>query len=112
MMSEFSAVAMNFTAVEKCRVIREAFSEALTAIKQHVKPGRELALVTTKMQEACMWAIRGVAMDPANQHPTQPGSVPSQKHEPRTISPVATVDTRHRNQEVTPSFRAHLLTDL
>jgi len=21
-----------------------------------------------------MWAIRGVAMDPANQHPTQPGS--------------------------------------
>ena len=42
MMSEFAAVAMNDTAVEKCRVIREAFSEALTAIKQHVKPGREL----------------------------------------------------------------------
>jgi hypothetical protein len=21
-----------------------------------------------------MWAVRGVAMDPANQHPTQPGS--------------------------------------
>ena len=73
MMSEFAAVAMNDTAVEKCRVIREAFSEALTAIKQHVT-GRELALATTKMQEACMWAIRGVAMDPANHHPTQPGS--------------------------------------
>ena len=70
-MSEFAALAMNDTAIEKCRVIREAFSEALTAIKQHVKPGRELALVTTKLQEACMWAIR---MDPANQHPTQPGS--------------------------------------
>ena len=74
MITEFAAVAMNDTAVEKCRVIREAFSEALTAIKQHVKPGRELALVTTKLQEACMWAVRGVAMDPANQHPTQPGS--------------------------------------
>ena len=74
MMSEFAAVAMNDTAVEKCRVIREAFSEALTAIKQHVKPGRELALVTTKLQEACMWAVRGVAMDPANQHTSQPGS--------------------------------------
>ena len=71
MMSEFAALAMNDTAVAKSRVIREAFSEALTAIKQHVKPGRELALVTTKLQEACMWAIR---MDPANQHPTQPGS--------------------------------------
>ena len=57
-MSEFAALAMNDTAVAKSRVIREAFSEALTAIKQHVKPGRELALVTTKLQEACMWAIR------------------------------------------------------
>lgn len=74
MMTEFAAVAMNDNAVEKCRAIREALSEALWAIKQHVKPGRELALATTKMQEACMWAIRGVAMDPANQHPTQPGS--------------------------------------
>ena len=73
-MNEFSAIAMNDNAVEKCRAIREAFSEALTAVKQHVKPGLELALVTTKMQEACMWAIRVVAMDPANQHPTQPGS--------------------------------------
>ena len=73
MMTEFSAIAMNMndSAVEKCRVIRQSFSDALSAIKQHIKPGRELALVTTKMQEACMWAIR---MDPANQHPTQPGS--------------------------------------
>lgn len=27
-----------------------------------------------RRREACMWAIRGVAMDPANQHPTRPGS--------------------------------------
>jgi len=74
MMTEFSAIAMNDSAVEKCRVIRKSFSDALSAIKQHIKPGRELALVTTKMQEACMWAIRGVAMDPANQHTSQPGS--------------------------------------
>ena len=76
MMTEFSAIAMNMndSTVEKCRVIRQSFSDALSAIKQHIKPGRELALATTKMQEACMWAIRGVAMDPANQHPTQPGS--------------------------------------
>jgi len=85
MMTEFAAVAMNDNAVEKCRAIREAFSEALTTIKQHVKPGRELALVTTKMQEACMWAIRGVAMDtlpsPAVKQPkpisTAPRSVAS-----------------------------------
>ena len=74
MMTEFSAINMDDSAVEKCRVIRKSFSDALSAIKQHVKPGRELALVTTKIQDACMWAIRGVTMDPANQLPTQPGS--------------------------------------
>lgn len=74
MMTEFSAINMNDSAVEKCRVIRKSFSDALSAIKQHVKPGRELAIVTTKMQEACMWSIRGIAMDPANQHSVQPGS--------------------------------------
>ena len=76
MMSEFAALAMNDTAVAKCRVIREAFSEALTAIKQHVT-GRELALVTTKLQEACMWAIR---MDPSNTMPE-----PKQTNELREV---------------------------
>ena len=70
MMTEFSAIAMNMndSAVEKCRVIRQSFSDALTAIKQHVT-GRELALVTTKLQEACMWAIR---MDPATNTMPEP----------------------------------------
>ena len=74
MMTEFSAINMNDSAVEKCRVIRKSFSDALSAIKQHVKPGRELALATTKMQEACMWAIRGLAQKPENRHERQPTS--------------------------------------
>ena len=71
MMTEFSAIAMNDSAVEKCRVIRQSFSDALSAIKQHIKPGRELALATTKMQEACMWAIE----NPENTGPKRPWNV-------------------------------------
>lgn len=71
---EFSAIAMNDHAVDKCRAIREAFSVALETVSLQVGPSRELSIVTTKMQEACMWAIRGVAQKAENQHPRQPTS--------------------------------------
>jgi hypothetical protein len=63
---EFSAIAMNDHAVDKCRAIREAFSAALESVSLQVGPSRELSIVTTKMQEACMWAIRGVAQKAEN----------------------------------------------
>jgi len=71
---EFQSIAMNDAAVAKCRVIREAFSTALDAVTAQLGPGRELSLVTTKMQEACMWAIRGLAQKPENMHERQPTS--------------------------------------
>ena len=71
---EFQAIAMNDVAVEKCRVIREAFSTALDAVTAQLGPSRELSIVTTKMQEACMWAIRGLAQKPENRHERQPGA--------------------------------------
>lgn len=71
---EFQAVAMNNAAVDKCRVIREAFSTALDAVTAQLGPSRELSIVTTKMQEACMWAIRGLAQKPENRHERQPSA--------------------------------------
>ena len=71
---EFHAIAMNDTAVEKCHVIREAFSTALDAVTAQLGPSRELSIVTTKLQEACMWGIRGLAQKPENQHKHQPTS--------------------------------------
>ena len=71
---EFQAIAMNDSAVDKCRVIREAFSTALDAVTEQLGPGRELSIVTTKMQEACMWAMRGLAQKPENRHERQPTS--------------------------------------
>lgn len=71
---EFQAVAMNDAAVKKCRDIREAFSTALDAVTEQLGPSRELSIVTTKMQEACMWAIRGLAQKPENRHERQPSA--------------------------------------
>ena len=72
--TEFQAIAMNDAAVDKCRVIREAFSTALDSVTAQLGPSRELSIVTTKMQEACMWAIRGLAQKPENRHERQPTS--------------------------------------
>lgn len=71
---EFRAIAMNDDAVAKCGIIRDAFSTALDAVVAQLGPSRELSIVTTKMQEACMWAIRGLAQKPENQHERQPTS--------------------------------------
>ena len=72
--TEFQTIAMNDSAVDKCRVIREAFSTALESVSTQLGPSRELSIVTTKMQEACMWAIRGLAQKPENRHERQPAS--------------------------------------
>ena len=72
--TEFQAIAMNDAAIDKCRVIREAFSTALDSVTAQLGPSRELSIVTTKMQEACMWAIRGLAQKPENRHERQPTS--------------------------------------
>ena len=72
--TEFQAIAMNDAAVDKCRVIREAFSTALDAVTAQLGPGRELSIVSTKMQEACLWAMSGLAKLPEYRHERQPTS--------------------------------------
>ncbi len=42
--------------------IRAAFSDCLDAIERDIPAGRERALVVTGLQEACMWAVRGVSV--------------------------------------------------
>lgn len=57
---------LNEAGLAKAAVVAGVFSEALTAIEAAIQPGRELALVVTKLQEACYFAKRAVALDPAN----------------------------------------------
>ena len=42
--------------------IREQFSALLTTIEEILPPSRERSVVATKLQEACMWATKGVAL--------------------------------------------------
>lgn len=47
--------------------IKQAFSVLLDEIERDVPAGRERASVVTKLQEACMFAVRGVAVAKENQ---------------------------------------------
>lgn len=47
--------------------VRAAFSALLGTVEANLPPGRERSLVVTKLQEACMWAVRGIAVDPSVQ---------------------------------------------
>lgn len=47
---------------------------AMATLETVAPPGRHLALVKTKLEEACMFAVRAVAVDPANQAAVQLGT--------------------------------------
>lgn len=78
--TEFKAFHLSDHGIEKSVAIGEIFSNALDALEKLVPPGRERALLVTKLQEAASWAKRGMAMDLVNQvvenwpakHPEKP----------------------------------------
>jgi len=67
MRDEFQVHMLNDTGIAAATQLGEIFSEALTKIDALVPPGRERALVVTKMQEASYWAKRAIAVVPTNQ---------------------------------------------
>lgn len=73
---------LNETGLSKAEQIAEVFETALTALRaicvgSDLKGtgAREMALVTTKMQEASFFAKRAMALDPMNQEAPRPGSI-------------------------------------
>lgn len=67
MKNEFQAHMLNADGIAKATALAEAFSLLLEAVEQFVPPGRERALVVTKLQEASFFAKRGIAVLPENQ---------------------------------------------
>ena len=65
--NEFQVHMLNDDGIAKANGLAEIFSSTLDAIEKLVPPGRERALVVTKLQEASFFAKRGIAIDPANQ---------------------------------------------
>lgn len=64
--SEFAVHLLNDRGLAKATDVADILSEALSRIETHVPPGRERSIVVTKMQEACFFAKRGIALDPDN----------------------------------------------
>lgn len=67
MRSEFQVHLLNEHGLSKATEIGEAFSALLDKLQSVCDPGREMAIVVTKLQEAAFFAKRSVAVNPANQ---------------------------------------------
>lgn len=65
--SEFQVHILNEQGIAKARELGEVFTDALNKIESLVPPGRERALVITKLQEASFFAKRGIAAVAENQ---------------------------------------------
>lgn len=67
MRDEFNVHILNDQGIALAKQVAEIFSAALDQIESIIPPGRERALVATKLQEAAFFAKRGVALQPDNQ---------------------------------------------
>ena len=54
---------LNSEQIEKVNKVREAFSKLYECIDDVCKPGRETSLVYTKLEEAQMWANKGISRE-------------------------------------------------
>lgn len=67
MRKEFAVHKLNQAGLTAAADIGEIFSRAVIELETLVPPGREMAIVMTKLQEACFFAKRGIAINPAFQ---------------------------------------------
>jgi hypothetical protein len=68
MADEFKTHLLNEAGLERVRTIGEGFQLLLQALDAlGVPPGRDRAIVVTKLQEACFFAKRAIADQPESQ---------------------------------------------
>lgn len=67
MSNEFKVHRLNVQGLVKADRLANAFATCLAEVEGLVPAGHELSLVVTKMQEACFFAKRGIALDRENQ---------------------------------------------
>ena len=48
---------------EKIKNTRSAFSKVTAFVLENMKDSREKSLTLTKLEEACMWAIKGITRE-------------------------------------------------
>jgi len=67
MRKEFAFHKLNQQGQTKAELIGDIFEEALSRIESYVPDSRELAIVRTKLEEACFFAKKGMAAQASNQ---------------------------------------------
>ncbi len=65
--SEFATHILNESGKQKAAAIQETFDTALNTLATICKPGRELSIVKTKLEEASFFAKKAMATDADNQ---------------------------------------------
>lgn len=51
---------------DRIDTIRKNFTQLYDYLDSEIPAGREKSLYATKMEEACMWAIKAVSIEPVN----------------------------------------------
>lgn len=74
MNSEFTVHMLNEYGKTKALAIAESFDDLLERLKARCPEGRDLAIVRTKLEEACFFAKKAMAKDPLNHTEVNPGS--------------------------------------
>lgn len=67
MRKEFKFHKLNDQGMGRSQKIAEAFDALANTIEEYVPVGRERSIVTTKLEEACFFAKKGMAQELANQ---------------------------------------------
>lgn len=64
---EFASHRLNEDGLEAMTATKERFSDLLDDLEAYIGPGgREMAIVRTKLEEACFFAIKAIAVNPKN----------------------------------------------
>lgn len=71
MNKEFEVHMLTEEGKAKAKAIAETFDECLNKLVALCPPGRELALVRTKLEEACFFAKKAMANTPGNSVPKE-----------------------------------------
>lgn len=69
----FEVHLLNAAGMARAHRIAKAFDTLLTELQEVCPAGRELAIVTTKLEEACFFAKKAMANTVENQQPEQEG---------------------------------------
>lgn len=71
MNKEFQVHMLNGDGKAKAGAIAETFNDCLNRLLEICPAGRELAIVRTKLEEACFFAKKAMANDPQNTESTE-----------------------------------------